>query len=288
MPLHGVKSPEDEDSVVEEEVEDDDDSDEQEEEDEDEPEDELLPQACLPVAGAPIPRSEELPQTADEYLRQVQWERLQCAPIAYAAVEDKPRHPKKRGLIDRGGSLLTDFKVVDVPKEARACPEWEEDAVAAFGRLRSYCQKQRRGIRGPRQKTCKHWQDRLDEERPTTELMAALDCVSLVRLMADAVGAFAAGASGAETQEEAGADGAGDGGTTAMVGPKPRLAEWVFAALLFVEEPLADDTQFQLQQLRRACMKYIAEAYVAGSSAREACAAASLILAVVEIHFRQE
>ena len=35
-------------------------------------------EACLPVSGAPMPPSEGPPKDADEYLRQVQWERLHC------------------------------------------------------------------------------------------------------------------------------------------------------------------------------------------------------------------
>ena len=37
----------------------------------------ILQEACLPVSGAPLPPGEP-PKDADEYLRQVQWERLHC------------------------------------------------------------------------------------------------------------------------------------------------------------------------------------------------------------------
>lgn len=59
----------------------------------------ILQEACLPVSGAPLPPSEGPPkatlavdlgtrcwQDADEYLRQVQWERLHC-PQAFGEAD---------------------------------------------------------------------------------------------------------------------------------------------------------------------------------------------------------
>jgi len=36
-----------------------------------------------------------------------------------------------------------------------------------------------------------------------------------------------------------------------------RLVEWAFAALAFVDTPLIDEIQYQLQRLRRTCQKLI-------------------------------
>merc|ERR1712014_236047 len=75
-----------------------------------------------------------------------------------------------------------------------------------------------------------------------------------------------------------------------------RLAEWAFAALLFVEEPLMDEIQYQLQRLRRACQKVLASAGVPQrdhavdaelSASQGARAGAALLLTIVQDVFGQ-
>merc|ERR1739848_705569 len=74
----------------------------------------------------------------------------------------------------------------------------------------------------------------------------------------DAANTAAANAEGASSeaagQQEVGASADGP------FGPESFLAEWVFAVLTFVEEPLVDDIQYNLQRLRRTCQKAITAA----------------------------
>merc|ERR1712232_569607 len=70
------------------------------------------------------------------------------------------------------------------------------------------------------------------------------------------------------------------------------LADWAFSVLAFVEEPLVDDIQFNLQRLRRACQKSIVTAHtLAEAGTREfdniAHAQATLLLVIVTEHFGQ-
>jgi len=78
--------------------------------------------------------------------------------------------------------------------------------------------------------------------------------------------------------DDAESDGGGDGAAANEVAGSPDvaaldfkrldcLAEWVFAALAFLELPLFDDVQFQMQRLRRTCHHLVAASRRAGVSA---------------------
>merc|ERR1711988_1774336 len=80
-------------------------------------------------------------------------------------------------------------------------------------------------------------------------------------------------------------DAASDG-ASGPFGPESFWPEWAFAVLSFVEEPLVDDVQYNLQRLRRACQKTIVNAHVqaeasGGTFDDFAHAQATLLLAVV-------
>merc|ERR1712039_697004 len=85
-----------------------------------------------------------------------------------------------------------------------------------------------------------------------------------------------------------------DSSQTSLIQDVPRLdrlTEWIFAALSFLELPLMDDIQFQLQQLRRTCLKLLAAARGSApegiASSDAALARVSLLLVIVTQVFGQ-
>lgn len=265
----------------------------------------ILQAKCLPVSGPPLPPGEGPAQSADEYLRQVQWERLQCPELMHCDVEEEeeqaPRRRKRHGLIARDRSLISAFDAPEVPTALRHCPEWGEDAALAFRSLQKRCREMRREAIGPVGLGGSEGGARLDFEawrdccckagRPNTAMLASQDFVSINQLMVVAVDALVAAcdaltggdaatpgdqAASVSTAQggvpaEAGADGESTGIDTvtfgdetdqgALGGAEERLdslAEWAFAALAFLDEPLVDDVQYQLQRLRRACQRMCA------------------------------
>mmetsp|Transcript_60165 Transcript_60165/g.130483 ORF Transcript_60165/g.130483 Transcript_60165/m.130483 type:complete len:282 (-) Transcript_60165:30-875(-) len=235
--------------------------------------DDLLQQACLPVSGAPLPPGDEPAKDADEYLRRVQWERLHCAQVVDAEVEEQPRPRKRRPVFGTKGSLLKGFGE-EIPEALQPKREWAEDVAGAFRDLRTRCDELRRGYPGETQNiTFEAWRQKL-KEQPRTELLAAQDFLSINQLVVVAVEAFI-------QKQESAASGQpeGESGT---------LAEWVFAALAFVEEPLMDDIQYQLQRLRRGCVTAInAEKDIQESSPTSRRAEASLLMALAGEVFGQ-
>lgn len=55
----------------------------------------MAQRACLPVCGDPLPTTESLPATADEYLRQVQWERERLPGTVDAPVCERPSRRRR-------------------------------------------------------------------------------------------------------------------------------------------------------------------------------------------------
>lgn len=254
--------------------------------------DELVQSVALPVTGGPLPPSDEPPKDADEYLRQVQWERMHLAETVDADVVEKP--PRRRKQQNNRTSLLTKFEVPEVPEHLRHCPEWAEDVVAAFLDLRARCEEAREEADEASDEalTAESWRERL-RGRPSTALLAAQDVVSLHLLLVtvvDSVLEVQEANRAAAADEVAVAD---DSASTASpFGSHSFLAEWAFAVLAFVEEPLVDDVQYNLQRLRRACQKAILSAHTqaaAGGGAFDMCAhsQATLLLVVITEHFGQ-
>jgi len=272
----------------------------------------LLQEACLPVSGAPMPPSEGPPQTADEYLRQVQWERLHVPEIVDVEVEDLPgkrRSNKKRGV---GGGLLARLNASEAHEsdQVQFCSEWAEDVAVAFGEVRARCAEAREGVPQSEQErlTFAVWRELRAKGRPSTSQLARQNFVSINRLISVVVEALvqAADAPSApppsakeeeeeeEEEEKAAQPAASNAGRAPLVADARRLdclVEWIFAALSFLELPLVDDIQFELQQLRRTCHKLLSAARdsaVEGDASRDAALArVSLLLVIVTQVFGQ-
>lgn len=230
----------------------------------------LLQDACLPVSGPPLPPEHGPPKDADEYLRQVQWERMHCADVIDVKVEEiQPRRRNNRPA--EGGGLLSGLDEAEADHGApQVCEEWAEDVAAAFALLVEQCEhkkanarrnlggakKRPQGTDGGLKTTLAGWKQQFAAGPPATATLARQDFVSLNRLVCATVEALV------NFQEEVAATSAGD---TAADQPSATLdlerltflTEWVFAALAFADRPLIDDVQFQLQQLRRVCSKLL-------------------------------
>lgn len=280
----------------------------------------LLQEACLPVSGAPMPPSDGPPKDADEYLRQVQWERMHCPEVVDVDVPERPHkdgRERRRGV---GGGLLarlcaSEAHEADAPAH---CAAWARDAADAFRELRAHCDARRRRTRtsGTQGKmTFASWRAHCTQKPPASELLERMDFVSLNRLVVvsveNLVRAQEASPEGAATveadvpevhhSEVAPVVPLGDAppeGAAAASAQRVRsldlesldgLVEWTFAALTFVEEPIVDDIQFQLQQLRRVCHKLLAGARELGGDpgSQGILARASLLLVVVTEVFGQ-
>lgn len=247
--------------------------------------DEFL-QACLPVSGKPLPPSEGPPKDADEYLRQVQWERMHCPEVVEADVEEQPpRRRKRRGLVGRDGGLVAQFGV-ELPPGARPQREWVEDVVAAFLDLRRVCEERRAEAEGEQRLTFDAWRETCSAGRPTSDLLVAQDFVSLNQLFVVAVEMLVEAAAAAKAGPGA------VGGAFDIHGGL--VAEWAYASLMYVGEPLVDDIMYQLQRLRRACLDVLAAAHAHASGEPERAAPSSaslgkaaLLLTVVEEVFGQ-
>lgn len=230
----------------------------------------MLQQACLPVSGAPLPPSDEPPKDADEYLRQVQWERMHVPDVMDVEVVEKPPRRRRRQGADRTTSLLAQFDAPEVPQELSFCSEWADDVAEAFQQMRSRCKETRRLSTTPAAAhlAADAWRELCAQERPSTALLAVQDFVSINHLIVSVVGAILEIHESVEGGDaaSAGADAAGPLGGQELELPERAqmlterlelLAEWAFAALAFVDVPLVDEIQYQLQRLRRACQKLI-------------------------------
>lgn len=228
---------------------------------------ELLQSKCLPVSGAPLPPGSEPAKDADEYLRQVMWERLHAPQTVEAEVqEEQPRRRKKRGLVSRNGSILAQFEAPSVPEEVQHSREWAEDVADAFRRLRNQCAKARRMADTVPSESAgavfDTWRERCLRERPSMKVLSEQDLVSINHLVVVVVEAIV---EATQSKEVLASGCAADGADPALCeqdGPRVEwlesLAEWAYAALAFVDQPLADDIQYQLQRLRRSCLNTIA------------------------------
>jgi len=274
---------------------------------------ELLQEAALPVSGPPLPPSDEPAQDADEYLRRVQWERIHCQQIVTADVEEKPMRRKRAGLVGKDGSLVSKFLGPNMPQEFVPRQEWASACALAFQALRDRCRRSDRvgvGYDGktdyPNGLSYDEWRVRISQGggRPSEDMLAVQDVLSVQRLLVVVVDAVVAATDGDVDGDgdAAGADEAADGSAGAACvafGPGSSLAEWTFAALAVVEEPLVDDVQYNLQRLRRSCVKVIAASAAAlpaeisrladaiVSGINQSRAEASLILAIVTDVFGQ-
>eukprot|EP00927_Polykrikos_kofoidii_P080026 TRINITY_DN76891_c0_g1_i1.p1 TRINITY_DN76891_c0_g1~~TRINITY_DN76891_c0_g1_i1.p1 ORF type:complete len:341 (+),score=83.35 TRINITY_DN76891_c0_g1_i1:60-1025(+) len=204
--------------------------------------DELLQQACLPVSGEPMPPSEGPPTDADEYLRQVQWERMRCPQVVDVKIEEKPNRRKKKRVGGRVGTMMGCFTDEELPAEVQPTREWVEDVSDAFRNIQQHARVALVDGEKHSRLTYDEWRDRCTSDRPSTPLLADQDYVSIHTLCSVAVDLLV------ETQEAFNP-------TTPFVENGGVLAEWAFATLIFLEEPIVDQIQFQLQRLRRACRK---------------------------------
>jgi len=226
---------------------------------------ELLQEACLPVSGEPMPPTDEFPNDADAYLRQVQWERLHIPAIVDVDVPaNPPKQRKKRGVVGSHGSLLVQIDVDDdVPPEVGYCPEWAEDVAAAFRQLRLHCDQVREEASAsatPFRLPYADWRERCEHGRPATLVLAAQDFISINHLVVAAVDAlvdFCEPVPDTAPTVEDDTRASADAGKAQNAQVLDQLCEWAFAALAFIELPLIDDTQYQLQRLRRTCKKMV-------------------------------
>lgn len=241
----------------------------------------LLQDKCLPVSGAPMPPSASIPESADEYLRQVQWERMHCAGLVDVEVKEKKKPRKKQR-----GSLFGNFQPADeLPEALRPRPDWAEDTARAFRAMRAQCDVARlaaASAKEPSRLSLAEWRRRY-KDPPSTELLAAQDFVSIKRIMVISVQAMVSlhkalvGEAISEGEDEVKLD-------------IPRLdlaASWAFSAMAFIEEPLIDDIQYEMQRLRRSCQKVLAAHD--GASEMHVCARdrARLLLVIIMEVFGQ-
>lgn len=269
--------------------------------------DELVQPVCLPVSGGPLAPTDEPPKDADEYLRRVQWERMHVPETVDVEVEERQLRRRKQRSSNRG-SILARFDAPEVPEAIRHNSEWAEDVAAAFRDLRSRCQEMKQTRTqaneedGSGSLSYDAWRGRCANELPSTALLASQDVVSIHHLLVAAIDAVVAShealdvESGGTTSPVA-AHGEGQEATASNVlrgrfGADSRLSQWAFSALAFVEEPLVDDMQYNLQRLRRVCQRGIASANERAEAGVEsfdkrAHAEATLLLAIVTEVFGQ-
>jgi len=272
----------------------------------------LLQDACLPVSGPPMAPGDGPPQDADEYLRQVQWERLRCPETLEADVEERP---PREGRGRRGGSYLARWGGASSQDNERGdafCSEWAEDVLEAFGEIQARSEEARRQTPPGRKQrlTFVQWREHCGKSRPSSAFLAKQNFVSIGRLVTVAIENFvdaeeerniSADAESADAPEECEAPAEtseAGAGRTSKSGPLhadlrrlDRLAEWVFAACSFVEQPLLDDIQFQMQRLRRSCLRLLTSARSSDQEASPAqdqvLSRASLLLVIVTRVFGQ-
>ncbi|CAE6915995.1 gemin2 [Symbiodinium natans] len=215
----------------------------------------ILQEACLPVSGAPMPPSEGPPKDADEYLRQVQWERLHCPEIVDVDVKERQSKRRVGGPLtgkDGAGGLLSLFQAPEVPARFRHAEAWASDAAASFRHLRGQCERQKAG-NGAQSLSYEEWRRHVAKDRPDSQLIAAQDFVGINHLVVVAIDKFEADF---EAFQQAAPDAEGGFLSGFQSEGIDSVSEWIFAALAFVEEPLVDDIQYQLQRLRRLCCRF--------------------------------
>jgi len=105
------------------------------------------------------------------------------------------------------------------------------------------------------------WRDRCKTLSPSTALLAPQDTVSLNHLVVVMVETWISHFD-PESADNAGQTECAETNKTEVTAlENQRVSQWVFAALAFVEEPLFDDIQYQLQRLRRACQRFIVKTH---------------------------
>eukprot|EP00405_Crypthecodinium_cohnii_P015493 CAMPEP_0206448962 /NCGR_PEP_ID=MMETSP0324_2-20121206/17804_1 /ASSEMBLY_ACC=CAM_ASM_000836 /TAXON_ID=2866 /ORGANISM="Crypthecodinium cohnii, Strain Seligo" /LENGTH=284 /DNA_ID=CAMNT_0053918245 /DNA_START=67 /DNA_END=921 /DNA_ORIENTATION=- len=228
----------------------------------------LLQEACLPVSGAPLCPSNGPPQNADEYLRQVQWERMHCPEVVCADLDEAKLEKKTK----RPGSSLDRFSAALENDESSALNAlWVEDISTSFVALRSYFQATREQLPEPHQRlTFVQWKQHCAKARPSAKVLRRQTYVSLGRLLVVVSEAFIETVLGPEGETSKSPPSLPD------VQVVDRLSEWVFAALAYLELPLMDDCQYQLQRLRRCCMRLLSAAAAAPPSESDAARTAAL------------
>ncbi|CAE7232462.1 Gemin2 [Symbiodinium sp. CCMP2592] len=226
----------------------------------------ILQEACLPVSGAPMPPSEGPPKDADEYLRQVQWERLHCPEVVDVDVKERKSKRKVDGPLsgkDGSGGLLALFQAPDVPARFRHAEAWASDVAASFRHLRGLCELKRKSGKRPQSLSYEEWRRHVAKDRPDSQLLAAQDFVGINHLVVVAIDKFEKDLESFQCASPESDDGFLSGFQGEGV---DSVSEWIFAALAFVEEPLVDDIQYQLQRLRRVCCRFAAA--VEGTAAK--------------------
>jgi len=218
----------------------------------------ILQEACLPVSGAPMPPSEGPPKDADEYLRQVQWERLHCPEVVDVDVKERSSKRKVGGPLtgrDGNGGLLALFQAPAVPSRFLHSEAWAEDVASSFRHLRGQCQLARQSAKQAKSLLYEEWRRHVARDRPDFQLLAVQDFIGVNHLVVVAVDKL-------EADLESFQEAKGTSEANFLPGFDQKglnsASEWVFAALAFVEEPLVDDIQYQLQRLRRVCCRLAA------------------------------
>ncbi|CAJ1336404.1 unnamed protein product [Effrenium voratum] len=233
----------------------------------------ILQEACLPVSGAPLPPSEAPPKDADEYLRQVQWERLHCPQVMDVEVKERKSRKKVGGPLtgrDGQGGLLALFQAPEVPENFYN-EVWAQDAAAAFRVLRSHCHSRA----DAKSLSYEEWRRHVSRDRPDFELLSLQDFVGINHLVVVAVDQLEDFES---AKSEASLDAEGLDSTI----------EWAFASLAFVETPLVDDIQYQLQRLRRVCCRLASLIKAEGAESPGLRPRIALILVIVGEVFGQQ
>ncbi|CAE7744096.1 Gemin2, partial [Symbiodinium pilosum] len=174
--------------------------------------------------------------------------------------------------------LLALFQAPEIPARFRHSEAFASDASASFRHLRGQCQPRKKGARGTQSLTYEEWRQRVASDRPDSQLLAAQDFVGINHLVVVAIDKFEADFETFRKAQETAAE-----GSEFQSKGIDSVSEWIFAVLAFVEEPLVDDIQYQLQRLRRICCRFAAVAETAASKAQgdgeqDAAAVASAFL----------
>merc|ERR1712232_76639 len=193
-------------------------------------------------------------------------------------------------------------------------PAWVEDVVAAFralrargGRLKGHAADGHavKAALQPLHTRGATWRARVasrDQARPpAAQLLAAQDFLSANSLVCATVDAFILAysdskCSNAGCEEQHASDGEqdnedreepesliADGACVDDVAWRSRCAEWVFASLVFAQEPIVDEVQYQLQKLRRTCSQALTDGVSRGDSTSSRAPVALLHVIVTEV-----
>jgi len=178
--------------------------------------------SALPVSGPPLPPSDEPPLDADEYLRRVQYERMQCAVTVSKDIEQDDQQISDDAYASH--DIVSKCARMDseaTPGNYPVSDEWRQQILQWFRETRDHCQGYALHVNdGEDRQTVV-----FDRDQDLNVQLARADTRSLVKLLRTLV-------------------------------QEPVLdKEWVFGVLSFLDTPLLADTMCLLQELRRALYK---------------------------------